>query len=144
MSRAVIDTNVLVSAVILPASAVGVIVHLIRHGRFTPLYCQETLEELARVLARPRLRVKYHLQEQNIRTVIDLVLLRGTAVELTERVAVCRDPKDDVFLSLALAGSADVVVSGDNDLLSLHPFHGIPIVTPAEFVRRMTEAPKGE
>lgn len=140
MIRAVIDTNVLVSAVILPTSAIGTVLRLMRHDRFTPLYCHETIEELARVLARPRLRTKYHVDERDIRTVLDLVLLRGTAIELAERVTVCRDPKDDVFLSLALSGSADFIVSGDNDLLSLHSFRGIPIITPAEFMRRMGNA----
>jgi uncharacterized protein len=58
-------------------------------------------------------------------------------VEITERIAVCRDPKDDKFLELAVNGRADVVVSGDADLLSLDPFRGIPIETPAAFLRRV-------
>jgi putative PIN family toxin of toxin-antitoxin system len=66
-------------------------------------------------------------------TVVDLLLLRGELVEPIERTAVCRDPKDDIFLSVALAGRADALVTGDSDLLSLGPFRGIPILTPAEF-----------
>jgi predicted nucleic acid-binding protein len=51
-----------------------------------------------------------------------------------EQVADCRDPKDDKFLSLALAAGADCIVSSDADLLALHPYRGIAIVTPAVFL----------
>ena len=56
-------------------------------------------------------------------------------VPITERVRVCRDPKDDKFLELAVNGRADVIVSGDADLLALSAFQGIPILTPALFAR---------
>ena len=54
----------------------------------------------------------------------------------TERITACRDPKDDKFLELAVNGHADLIVSGDADLLTLNPFQGTPIVTPADFVVR--------
>ncbi len=47
---------------------------------------------------------------------------------------ICRDPDDDKFLELALNGEADLIVTGDDDLLALHPFHSIPIVTPAAYL----------
>ena len=53
---------------------------------------------------------------------------------ITERIVACRDPTDDKFLELAVSGNADLILSGDKDLLTLHPFRGIPIVTPAAFV----------
>jgi putative PIN family toxin of toxin-antitoxin system len=134
MLRVVVDTNVLVSAVILPASPTGAVVLHLRQGAFTPLYSAELLEELARVLARPRIRDKYHIIAADIRTILDLILLRGEFVEPVERVTVCRDPKDNVFLEVALAGRAEVIVTGDDDLLGLHPFRGIPIITPAAFL----------
>ena len=56
-------------------------------------------------------------------------------VNITEHIAACRDPKDDKFLELAVSGRADLIVSGDQDMLALNPFRGIPIVTPAAFVR---------
>jgi predicted nucleic acid-binding protein len=58
-------------------------------------------------------------------------------VPIIERLSICRDAEDDKFLELAVNGRADVIVSGDADLLSLHPFHGIPIETPAAFLRRV-------
>ena len=92
------------------------------------------MDELADVLNRPRMRHKYGLSEADIQTVIGLILLRGESVTPVKRLQVCRDPKDNRFLEAALAGRADVIVSGDQDLLVLQPFEGIPIVKPAEFL----------
>ena len=64
------------------------------------------------------------------------VLASAELVSITERIITCRDPKDDKFLELAVNGHADLIVSGDADLLTLDPFRGIPIVTPAAFVQR--------
>jgi len=54
----------------------------------------------------------------------------------TESVTVCRDLTDDHLLSLAIEADADCIVTGDKDLLVLNPFRGIPIVTPAEFIKK--------
>ncbi|MBD2777542.1 putative toxin-antitoxin system toxin component, PIN family [Iningainema sp. BLCCT55] len=54
-------------------------------------------------------------------------------VEVIEDISICRDPKDNKFLEVALGGSADYLVTGDNDLLVLSPFRGIPIITPVQF-----------
>jgi uncharacterized protein len=64
------------------------------------------------------------------------VLTAAELVAITERIAVCRDHKDDKSLELAISGQADLIVTGDGDLLALNPFRDIPILTPAAFVRR--------
>lgn len=56
-------------------------------------------------------------------------------MSITESIALCRDPKDDKFLEPAVNGKADVIVSGDTDMLVLNPFRGIAIVSPAVFVQ---------
>ncbi len=56
-------------------------------------------------------------------------------VPYAERVTACRDPTDDKFLELAVNGRADLIISGDADLLVLNPFRGIAIMTPAAFVQ---------
>ena len=61
-------------------------------------------------------------------------LFRQCAPAIDERIAVCRDPTDDKFLELAVNGKADLIVTGDADLLVLNPFRDIPIVAPATFV----------
>jgi putative PIN family toxin of toxin-antitoxin system len=139
--RAVIDTNILVSALIRPQGTVGPVLLRLRQGDYTLLYAWKSLEELIDVLSRPRIRDKYHLTDQDIQTVVGLILLCGEEVTPTERITMCRDPKDDKFLEIALAGEADVIVSGDQDLLALHPFAGIPIVAPSTFLRMLDEEP---
>ena len=61
-------------------------------------------------------------------------LLRPKLIAIEERIAACRDPTDDKFLELAVNGKADLIVTGDADLLVLNPFRDIPIVAPATFV----------
>lgn len=135
--RAVVDTNILVRAVIMPHGTVGPVLLHLRQAEYKLLYAQALLEELVDVLNRPRIRDKYQLTDQDIRTVVSLILLRGEAVIPTQRITACRDPKDDKFLEVAVAGEADVIVSGDDDLLVLHPFAGIPIVEPATFLQML-------
>jgi putative PIN family toxin of toxin-antitoxin system len=144
--RVVVDTNILVRAVIKPAGTFGPVLLRLRHGDYTPLYAQSTIEELVDVLNRPRIRDKYRLTDQDIQAVLGLILLRGRTVlppeSEEERITVCRDPKDNKFLEKAVAGEADVIVSGDQDLLVLHPYAGIPILPPAAFLQ-MLESEKG-
>jgi putative PIN family toxin of toxin-antitoxin system len=135
--RAVVDTNILVRAVIWPTGAVGPVLMRLRQDDYTLLYAQPLLEELVDVLNRPCIRDKYQLTGQDIQTVIGLILLRGEAVLAQERITACRDPKDDKFLEVAVAGEADVIVSGDDDMLVLHPFAGIPILSPDAFLRML-------
>ena len=55
-------------------------------------------------------------------------------VEVTNSITDCRDPKDNKFLELAVSDNATHIITGDSDLLTLHPFRGIVIVTPEDFV----------
>jgi uncharacterized protein len=59
----------------------------------------------------------------------------ATWVAIIRHIQACRDPSDDKFLELALNGSADAILTGDEDLLALHPFHGIAILTPAAWLQ---------
>lgn len=135
--RAVVDTNILVRAMIMPYGSVGPLLLHLRHGRYTLLYARPLLEELVDVLNRPRIRVKYNLSDQDIHTVISLILLPGEAVTNIEPIRACRDPNDDKFLEVAVSGKADVIVSGDEDLLVMNPFAGIPILPPATFLSKL-------
>jgi predicted nucleic acid-binding protein len=66
-----------------------------------------------------------------------MMQLMGAAelITITERIAACRDVKDDKFLEVAVNGQADLIITGDSDLLVLNPFRNIPIVTSATFVK---------
>jgi putative PIN family toxin of toxin-antitoxin system len=132
--RAVLDTSILVRAVIKPMGTVGPVLDELVQRRYTALFCAVSLEELRDVLGRPRLRRRFPITDRDVQNLLHLIRRRGEEIEVTGALAVCRDPKDDVFLEMAVAGRADVVVSGDEDLLVLHPFRGIPIVGPKDFL----------
>ncbi|RLC57264.1 MAG: putative toxin-antitoxin system toxin component, PIN family [Chloroflexota bacterium] len=137
MIRAVVDTNILIRALIKPQGTVGPVLTRLRDGNYTLLYAEPLLDELVAKLALPRIRDKYHLTDDDVETVLALILLRGEPVVPQRRITACRDPKDDIVLEVAVAGEADYIVTGDDDLLVLHPFEGIPIVGPAEFLKAL-------
>ena len=127
----VLDTNLWVSRLLLPGGgAAQAVDHALAWG--VPLMSEATLAELTDVLARPKFD-RYASREdrrQFLRHLGGVVRL----VPITQRIAACRDPKDDKFLDVALNGHAPLIVTGDQDLLALHPFHGVAIRTPAEFL----------
>ncbi len=137
MIRAVVDTNILVSAVIKPSGTLGQVLRRLRDGGFVLLYTEPILTEVVDVLNRPRIRDKYQLDVSAIETVMALVLLRGEPVVPTRRIVVCRDPRDNMFLEAAADGNASMIVSGDDALLDLDIFEGIPIINPADFLTEL-------
>jgi putative PIN family toxin of toxin-antitoxin system len=137
VTRAVVDTNILIRALIKPQGTVGPVLTRLRDGDYTLLYAEPLLDELVAKLALPRIREKYRLTDDDVETVLALILLRGEPVVPRRHITACRDPKDNVVLEVAVAGKADYIVTGDDDLLVLHPFEGFPIVGPAEFLRAL-------
>lgn len=141
--RAVVDTNILVRALIKPLGTVGPVLRHLRDGHYTLLYSEKLLEELVDVLGRDRIRRKYHLDKEDIATVVALILLRGIPVVPEQTITACRADKDNRVLEAAVAGRADVIVSGDDDLLVLNPFEGIPIVGPVVFLEMLERYQRG-
>lgn len=137
--RAVIDTSILIRAVLNPRGTVGPILERLRKAVYTLLYSLPLMEEIVDVLSRERFRTKYGIRKQDIEALFMFLILRGEGVVPQERIEACRDPKDDKLLEIAVEGKADALVTGDGDLLVLHPFRGIPIIGPAEFLRRLDE-----
>lgn len=135
--RVVVDTGVLVSGLILPRGTIGNVLHALRDGRFVPIYSTPMMIEVINVLGRPKFQAKYQIQPNDIMELINLIRLRGELVIPKQMVTICRDPKDNKFLEAALAGEADSIVTGDDDLLVLHPFEGVDILRPAEFLARL-------
>ena len=133
--RAVLDTNVTVSAALQPQSTPRRAFDMVLgHGR-SPISVA-TLAELNEVLSRSHFN-RYLKEEERLEFLTALVR-ESELVEVTEAVAVCRDPKDDKFLELAVSGAATHIISGDDDLLALHPFRGVAILSPQEFVTQRT------
>lgn len=132
--RVVVDTNVFVSAALKEKSLPGMAAHLVEE-RCVLLKSRVTEQELFVTLARPGLAP---LIPPTFHVWLTKLLTAAELVPITERIAACRDPKDDKFLELAVNGHADLIVSGDDDLLALNPFRDISIVTSAIFVRSVT------
>ncbi len=129
--RYVIDTNVVVSALLFnqskPARAFFA---ALDEGEV--LVSADMVKELNDVLGREKFE-RYVSEEERTRFLGSL-LHETSLIEPEEKIQACRDPKDDKYLELAVSGKVDCIVSGDDDLIALNPFRGIPILTPAEFL----------
>ena len=133
--RAVLDTNVAVSAALLPQSTPRrAFDYVLEYG--TSLISIASVTELNGVLRRSHFN-RYLTEEERLEFLFALVR-ESELVEVTVAVSVCRDPKDNKFLELAVSGSATHIISGDDDLLALHPFRGVAILTPQDFVTQQT------
>jgi putative PIN family toxin of toxin-antitoxin system len=129
--RCVFDTNVLVSALLLPDSKPRQAVDLaLRKGQI--LLSFAVLAELYEVLSRKQFR--QYVDEEDIRVFLAALVRETQWVEVDAQVAACRDPRDNKFLELAVSGRATHIVTGDSDLLALNPFRGIQILTPHSFL----------
>ena len=131
--RIVLDTNLWISYLIKADSPVGRIVSRILRHHWV-LVSEATLLELADKVDSERLRL-YFSAAEGLRLVL---LLKQVAEWVSVQTVVrdCRDPKDDKFLALVLDGKADVLITGDRDLLALHPYRDIPIVQPRDYENR--------
>jgi putative PIN family toxin of toxin-antitoxin system len=114
--RAVIDTNVWVSAMLNPAGRPADVLHALREGRFTLVTSEPLLAELADVLRRPRIVRRFGIAADDIAELILLLRARAELVAITGSVRVCRDPDDDVVIETAIRGRASVIVTRDDDL----------------------------
>jgi putative PIN family toxin of toxin-antitoxin system len=129
--RIVPDTNFLVSAFILLRSpSAACLAEAQRSGVL--LASPATLAELTDVLLRTKFD-RYLSLGSRLQTLADF-RSSVTVVEVSVSVVECRDPRDDKFLELALAGRADLILTGDDDLLAMHPWRGVEIITPAAYM----------
>jgi putative PIN family toxin of toxin-antitoxin system len=134
-SRVVLDTNTILSALLmrssLPRQAFD---RAFDEG--VVLVSEETIAELTDVIQRPKFD-RYVGEEERL-MFLATFLHDSEIVEVTEVITDCRDAKDNTFLEVAVSGKATTIVSGDQDLLVLHPYRGIEIVTPRQFVARQS------
>ena len=129
MVYAVIDTNVLVSAIlsIHPDSATVIIRDKIIDGLIIPIYNADIIEEYRNVLTRP----KFHFPAELVDAVLDVILQKGFSLERTKTEEVFIDPKDVVFYEIALSKEGSYVVTGNTKHFPVSPI----VVTPAEMLR---------
>jgi putative PIN family toxin of toxin-antitoxin system len=132
--RAVLDTNAVVSALIFKASAFPLVTAW-QQQRFRLLVSPALLEDCIRVFHYP----KFRLSEGEIKRLLyhEMVpFITPVKVSRTPRV-ILADPSDDHILACAVAGNADIIVSGDRHLLDLGQYRAIPIVPIADFLARV-------
>jgi len=129
--RCVFDTNVLVSALLLPDSAPRhALNRALAQGQFILSF--SALAELYEVLSRKQFR--RYVDDADIRVFLAALTREAEWIDVNAKITACRDPKDDKFLELAVSGRATHIVSGDADLLALDPFRGIAILSPRSFL----------
>lgn len=129
--RVVVDTNVLISAALsLEGSSRKALDWVAEHA--TILSSGPAVQEFVSRMRRPKFEP--YLNPEDREAYIEWIVRHTKPVEVTEQVQACRDPDDDKFLSLAVSGGADLIVSGDRDLRALHPFRGTPILAPDELL----------
>jgi hypothetical protein len=127
----VIDTNIWVSFTFWKNPTIISVLQKARR-KYDLISSKETFEEIERNLYKPKF-------ERYAKGIDRIAMLRNIAdisnfVDVTVTINECRHEKDNKFLALALSGNAQVIVSGDNDLLSMHPWRGIVIVNPLDFL----------
>ena len=130
--RFVFDTNVLVSALLLPDSKPRkALDRALQKGKVLVSFA--VLAELYEVLSRKQFR--RYIDEEDIRKFVAVLTREAEWIDMDVRITACRDSKDDKFLELGVSGHATHIVTGDSDLLALNPFQGIRIVPPQELLK---------
>lgn len=131
--RVVLDTNVLVSALVSPSSPPSRIMHtLLASPAPQVLLSPDLLFEYEEVLNRKKFAKVFDAHD--VRLLLSALTAHALFILPTAKVTACEDADDNMILALALDGFADCIVSGDNHLLKLHPFQQIPILSPADFI----------
>lgn len=132
-ARVVVDTNVLVSRLILPQSLPA---QALRRAEVDArlLISEATMYELADILGHSKF--DRYISLENRKSFLQRLGHIAEFVPIVQLVRECRDPKDDKFLEVALNGRADVIITGDADLLALHPWRDIAILSPAQYLER--------
>ncbi|HEY1267330.1 MAG TPA: putative toxin-antitoxin system toxin component, PIN family [Candidatus Binatia bacterium] len=140
MIRAVLDANVLVSAILTPKGIPAKILTAWRGDGFSLLTSPALLDELGRVLRYPRIKKRHEWSEKEIETFLeDLAYLAiFTPGELSPTV-IDDDPTDDRYLECAVERAADYIVSGDTHLLGLGHYREIQILAPREFLSVLSQ-----
>ena len=133
--RVVLDTNILLSALLFHARPLTWLRHAWQSGTVRPLASRDTTAELIRVLHYPKFRLARDEREDLLADYLQWC----ETVRVTNPVVVpdCRDPLDRPFLELTVAAGADALITGDKDLLVLAEVFQVPILTPAAFRIRL-------
>lgn len=129
--RFIIDTNTILSSLFVRGSTTFKALEKARNNGLL-LFSEDTFLEFELVLFRKKFD-KYFSKEERLQ-IIGKFYSEATFIPVISTIQLSRDPKDDKFLNLALDANASCIITGDKDLLVLHPFGGIPVLSPADFL----------
>jgi uncharacterized protein len=138
MIKAVIDTNVIVSAHLTPNSKAEQILYLAEAGKIDIYLSPQILDELEATLLSPKLMKLHKDTPEQVRHSIRLLkkYVKITPGDLEVEVII-NDPDDNKILACAIEGQVDYIISGDHHLTDLKSFQGIPIVNPDMFLKKL-------
>ena len=134
MIRAVIDTNVLVSAMISPSGNEALLLLAVKQGLMRPCFSPAVLQEYSEVLARP----KFTFSPDEITDLIDLLHRQGDLVRPGPLSGISPDPKDDKFMACALAAQVDFVVTGNKRDFPEDQLGATQVVSAGELLNLIT------
>jgi uncharacterized protein len=133
--RALLDANVLISAAIRPSGTPGLVISaLLERDAFELVLSPSIMAEVEQALKLPKIRKYLAEPGEAVLWLADLGALADLANDSGRAKGVCRDSDDDRVLSAAIEGRAEVIVTGDDDLLALQEYEGIAILTPRAFL----------
>jgi len=134
--KVALDTNVLLSGLMLPDSTPGRVVRAWKEARFDLVTSKEQLTEIARVLTYPKIRKRLRWRREIIERFLQQLYLRSELVDISDvLLTVPDDPEDQPILASLIASRAEYLVTGDSDLLMLSDHY--PIITPAESAQHL-------
>ena len=137
VSRVVLDTNVLLSALVFNSGVMARLRSLWMTEHIQPYASKETIQELIRVLANKKFKLDAADQESLLSDYLPFAQIANTLLNVPKiGLPICRDPKDQMLLDLAVSAKVEYLVTGDQDLLVLAdtPDLGFKIVKPLEFL----------
>ena len=138
--RAVIDTNIWVSSLINPFGFPAFLRKAFAEGAFYLVISEPLIEELGDVLARPRIRDRYGITEEEIRDILSLIEELADSVLLTGDVDICRDKDDNAVIETAIKGQAQYLITRDDDIkfdekvASYLARHNVTVVSLSRFL----------
>jgi uncharacterized protein len=130
--RIVIDTNIFISYLI--GNSFSRLDKYLQNGQVKLIFSEELLNEFLEVSARPKL--KKYFSEKDIFSLLDHIQNNAEFINVTSKVNICRDHKDNFLLALCTDGKADFLITGDEDLLVMKKFKKTAIISFTEYYRR--------
>jgi len=136
MIKAVLDTNVIISGIIMDHGTTYQILRNWENGRFEVILSESIIQEIQRVLYYPHIKNRKNLTEERIESILNTLkkyaVITPAKIEIS---VISEDPKDNMFIVAAIEGDAEYIVSGDHHLLDIESFMGAKIISPSVFLQ---------